>query len=146
MGVVDEAVQDGVGVGGVADDLVPGGQGELGSDDRRSAAVALFEDFEQIVTGAGVEGLETEVVEDEEIGSAEGSDQARMAPVASGERQVAAEFRPAMIEDGAIVTAGFVADGAGQPTLSDAGRGSDILPGIRRLRDGSSIRFTPGTV
>ena len=72
MGVVDEAVQDGVGVSGVADDLVPGGQRELGGDDRRSAAVTLFEDFEEVVTGAGVEGLEAEVVANEEIGTAEG--------------------------------------------------------------------------
>ena len=74
------------------------------------------------MTSAGVEGFEAEVVEDEEIGAAEGSDQARMAPVAPGEREVAAEFRPAMIEDGAIVAAGSVADGAGQPALADAGR------------------------
>jgi hypothetical protein len=87
MGVVDEAVQDGVGVSGVADDVVPGGQRELGSDDRRSAAVTLLEDFEQIVTGAGVDGLEAEVVEDKEIGAAKGFDQARMAPVASGSPQ-----------------------------------------------------------
>ena len=63
------------------------------------------------MTGAGVEGLEAEVVEDEEIGAAEGFDEARMSPVASGEHEVAAKLRPAMIEDGAIVAAGFVADG-----------------------------------
>ena len=44
------------------------------------------------MTGAGVEGLEAEVVEDEEIGPAEGFDEARMAPVASGEREVLAGF------------------------------------------------------
>ena len=49
-----------------------------------SCHAALFEDFEQIVTGAGVEALEAEVVENEEIGAAEGFDQARMALVASG--------------------------------------------------------------
>jgi len=88
MGVVDEAVQDGVGISGVANDLMPGRQRELGGDDRRSAAVSLLEDFEQIVTGAGVERFEAEVVENEQIGSAEGFDEARMAAVASGERQV----------------------------------------------------------
>jgi hypothetical protein len=98
------------------------------------------------VTGAGVERFEAEVVENEQIGSAEGFDEARMAAVASGERQVLAELRPAMIEDGSIVATGLLADGAGEPALADAGRGSDILPGIRRLRGGSSIRFTLGTV
>jgi len=122
MGVVDEAVQDGVGVSGVPNNLVPGGQGKLGGDDRRSAAVSLLEDFEQVMAGAGVEGFEAEVVEDEQIGAAKGFDEARMAPVAPGERQVLAELRPAMIEDGAIVAAGFLADGAGEPTLADARR------------------------
>jgi hypothetical protein len=122
MGVVDEAVQDGVGVGGVSDNVVPGGHWELGGDDRRSAAISLLEDFEEVVTGAGVEGLEAEVVEDEEIGAAEGFDEAWMSPVAPGERKVAAELRPAMIENRAIVAAGSVADGAGEPAFADAGR------------------------
>ena len=88
MRIVDEAVQDGVGVVSVANDLMPGGQRELGGDDRRPAAVSLLKDFEQIVTGAGVEGFEAEVVENEQISAADGFDEARMAAVASGERQV----------------------------------------------------------
>ena len=152
MRVVDQAVQDGVGVGGIANDFMPGGQRELGGDDRRSAGVSLFEDFEQIMTGAGVEGFEAEVVENEQIGATKGFDEARMAHIASGERQVLAELRPAMIEDGAIVAAGFLADGAGQPAFADAGRTNDILPkntssmsslNIRIIRspEGGSWRF-----
>src|SRR5580692_7563835 len=76
---------------------MPGRQGELRGDDRRPAAVSLLENFEQIVTGAGVEGFEAEVVENEQIGAAEGFDEARMAAVASGERHVLAELWPAMI-------------------------------------------------
>jgi hypothetical protein len=99
---------------------MPGGQRELGGDDRRSPAISLLEDFEQIVTGAGVEWLEAEVVENEQIGAPKGFDEARTAPIASGERQVLAKLRPTMIEDGAIVATGFLADGAGQPALADA--------------------------
>ncbi len=105
MGIVHEAVEDRVGVGRIADDLVPRRERELGGDNRRSAAITLLEDFEQIVTGAGVEGFEAEVVKNEEVGAAEGFDQARMTPVASGERQILAELRPPMIEDGPIVVA-----------------------------------------
>ena len=132
MRVVDKAVQDGVGVSGIANDLVPSSERELGGDDRRPAAVTLFEDFEQIVTGAGIEGFEAEVVENEEIGAAEGFDQARMAPVAAGERQALAELWPAMIEDGAVVAAGFLADGASQPAFPDAGWAdqSEIVVGV----------------
>jgi hypothetical protein len=38
------------------------------------------------VTGSDVEGFEAEVVENEQIGAADGFDEARMATVASGER------------------------------------------------------------
>ena len=92
-----------------------------GGDDRRSAAITLLEDFEQIVAGAGVEGLKAEVVKEEEIGAAEGFDQAWMAAVATAERQILAELRPAMVQDGSIVAASSVADGASQPTFPDAG-------------------------
>ncbi len=48
MGVVDEAVEDGVGVGGLADDRVPVGYGELAGDQGGPSAVSIFEDFQQI--------------------------------------------------------------------------------------------------
>ncbi len=60
---MDEAIEDGVGVGGVANSRMPVRHGKLRGDDHRPAPIAVFEDFEQIVTRAGVEGLETEVIE-----------------------------------------------------------------------------------
>jgi hypothetical protein len=65
--VVDEAVQDGVGDGGVADPLVPAFAGKLAGDHRGSGAVAVFEDLEQVmplgftaaVSGSVVAHLET---------------------------------------------------------------------------------------
>jgi len=92
MRVVNETIEDGVGVGRIADDVVPGWDGKLGCDDRRSASITLFEDFEQLMAGAGVERLEAEVVEDQEIGAAEGFQKARMVPVAAGEAQVFSEL------------------------------------------------------
>jgi hypothetical protein len=46
----------------------------------------------------------------------------------------------------AVMLDGLDADRRSEMRLACAGRGSDILPGIRRLRGGSSIRFTLGTV
>ena len=87
MGVVDETVQDGVGVSRIADDFVPAVDGKLRRDDGRSLAIALFEDFQQIVSGGGVERLQPPIVQDQEIGSAEGAQKARMAPVAARQRE-----------------------------------------------------------
>ena len=41
MGVVDEAVEDGVGIGWVADDLVPFVDRDLAGQDGRAAAVSF---------------------------------------------------------------------------------------------------------
>ena len=70
MGVVDEAVEDGVGIGGIADEVVPLIDGDLAGDERGAAAVALFEDFEEIVAGAGIERLKAPVVEDKKLDAA----------------------------------------------------------------------------
>jgi hypothetical protein len=55
--VVDDAIEDGIGIGGIADQLVPFVDGDLAGDDRRSAAVAFFENLEEVVTRGGVERL-----------------------------------------------------------------------------------------
>ena len=148
MGVVNTAIEDGVGVSGVANSRMPSRQGKLRGDDRRPAPVAVFEDyFEQIVTTAGVEGLEAEVVEDQEIGAAEGFQEARMTPVAARERQLFAELGPAMVDDGAVVAAGLRAadaaiwpargNGARVPIAKKAERARsprDATTGARRIR------------
>jgi len=48
MGIVDEAIEDGVGIGRIADDLVPYRYRQLAGDDCRTPAVALLEDFQQV--------------------------------------------------------------------------------------------------
>lgn len=73
MGVVDETVQDGVGIGGITDDAVPGRYGELASDDRRATAVTVLEDFKQIVMALFVGRLEAPVVQDQELNMAQGA-------------------------------------------------------------------------
>jgi hypothetical protein len=60
----------------------------LAGDDRRSAAIAFFEDFEEVVTSDAVEGLETPVVEDEQLHAAERPLNVSIAAVAAGEPEV----------------------------------------------------------
>ena len=48
MGVVDEPVEDGVGVGRMADQAMPFGDGKLAGDERGFAAVSILEDFEKV--------------------------------------------------------------------------------------------------
>src|ERR1700733_15359980 len=67
VGVMDQAVEDSVGVGGVANQCVPLIDGELAGDDGGAVAVAVLKDLQEVVAGRGVERLEAPVVEDEEI-------------------------------------------------------------------------------
>ena len=45
MGVVNEAVEDGVGISRIADNMVPFVDRELAGDDHGSSSMAFFEDF-----------------------------------------------------------------------------------------------------
>jgi hypothetical protein len=62
VGVVNETIQDGVGVGRIADNLMPAVHRKLGSDHCRAAAASLFEDFQEIVTRRRVERLQPPIV------------------------------------------------------------------------------------
>jgi hypothetical protein len=54
--VVNDAIENGVSVGGIADQLMPFVDRDLAGDDRRSPTVAFFEDFEEVVTGGAMRG------------------------------------------------------------------------------------------
>ena len=63
VGVVDETVEDRVGIGRVADDSVPFVDRDLAGEDGRAAAVAFLEDLVEVVASAGVKRFETPIVE-----------------------------------------------------------------------------------
>ena len=109
----------------------------MGCNDRRSASIPFLKDFREIVAGAGIERLEAEVVEDQEIGAAEGFDKTRE-PIAARERKIFAELRPAMIDDGTVIAAGLLASGASEPTFADArwADQSQIVAGVDPLAFG----------
>ena len=69
MGVVHEAVEDGVAEGGISDDVMPVLEGKLAGDESGAASVAVVEDLEEVTALSVVEGHHPEVIEDEELGA-----------------------------------------------------------------------------
>ena len=67
MGVVNQAVEDGVGVSRVADESMPFVNGDLAGEDCRAAPITFLEDFIEVTTGTGIERLEAPIVEDEKL-------------------------------------------------------------------------------
>src|ERR1700738_3343959 len=122
MGVVNEAVEDGVGISRIADEGVPFVDGNLAGEDGRPAAVALFEDLVEVTTGTGVEGFEAPIVENEELDAGETTQNAGIATVTAGERELGEELGNPLIENRAVVAAGLVTQSTSKPRFAHAGR------------------------
>ena len=87
VGVVDEAVEDCVGEGRIANDVTPLLGRNLTGDEGRSAAVAVLEDFEQIDALALGEDRQAPVIENQKVNPGEGFEHAGVTAIAARERQ-----------------------------------------------------------
>ena len=58
----------------------------------------------------GIEGFETPIVKDKQLHAAERPQQPSIAAVAAGKREIGEELWDALIENGAVIAAGAVAE------------------------------------
>ena len=63
IGVVDDAVEDGVGERWDADQIVPAVHGNLTGEDERALVVTILDDFEQIACLVGRERFGAPIIE-----------------------------------------------------------------------------------
>jgi len=68
MCVVDDAVEDGVGKGGFANDVVPFRQRQLAGDKDGGVVVSVLDYFHEIAPLIGIEAFRSPIVKDQEIG------------------------------------------------------------------------------
>ena len=122
MGVVNEAVEDGVGVSRVANEGVPFVDWDLAGEDGRAAPIAFLEDLVEVTTGTGVERFEAPIVEDEELDAGETTQNAGIATVTAGERELGEELGNPLIENRAVFAAGLVTQSTSKPRFAHAGR------------------------
>src|ERR1700704_3335144 len=99
VGIVNETVQDGVGIGRIADYFVPSVYWKLGGNHRGAASVAFLEGFQEIMSGGGVGRLPSPNVGGEKVGAAEVAKKTGRATVAAGQRQFLEQPRHALVED-----------------------------------------------
>ena len=122
---VHEAVEDGVGDCRIDDHFVPVIDGELTGHDRRAAAVAIVDDFEQVAALLGGQRCQPPIVEDQKLDTGEALEEAYIASIAACQRQGVEQARHAMVEHRSIVTACLVSERAGEPALAGAGFAGD---------------------
>ena len=122
---MDEAVEDRVGEGGVAEEVVPFLERELTGHQGGTGGVAVLEELEQVATMVGVELGEAEVVEGDEVELGERGEQLGIGAVAAGDGEVVQEPWDAQVQRGEAVATGLVGERAGEPGLTDAARAGD---------------------
>ena len=120
IGVVDEAIEDGIGEGWLADEVVPGFDGELTGDQRRGAAMAILDDLHEIASLAGVEAVGTEIVQNEQIDLGQRAEEASEAAIPMRELQLSEEARHARVIGAVSLAAGPLGKGAGEPGFAEA--------------------------
>ena len=118
---MNEAIQDRVAESWIADDVMPKFDGGLAGDDGRAATMAIIKDLQEVAPFGRIENRQAPIVEDEELDAADGFEQAAIAAVAPSEGERLEQARDAVILDRTIVAASLVAEGAGNPTLAQAG-------------------------
>ena len=94
----------------------------------------IVDDLQEVAPLLGGERGEAPVVEDQQLDARQALEEPCMAAVTACQRQRIEQPWHAMIEDGAIVAAGLVAERAGNPTFADAGRADDeqvLVPSIQ---------------
>ena len=97
VGGVDDAVEDGVGQGGIADDLVPMLDRHLAGDDEGSPATSVLGDFEEIPPVLRQQGLRSKIVENQYIDLRQRGQQLGMAAVAPGQVELGEQPGHAMV-------------------------------------------------
>src|SRR5262249_40784890 len=125
VGVVDDAIEDGVGKRWIADDLVPALDRQLAGDENRTDIVAILDDLKQVAALFSVELLWSPVIENEEIDARKSAQELRVSSVAASESESHEQSRHAVIEDGEVLAAGLVTERAGEPAFADAARAGD---------------------
>src|SRR6516162_8287716 len=153
MGVVNEPVEDGVGICRVTDEGVPFVDRDLTGENGRATPIAFLEDLVEVTTCAGVERLEAPIIEDQELDASETTQDAGIAAVTAGEREFGEELGNPLIENRAVIAAGLVTQGTSKPRFAHAGRSAQdqivvrVDPlGIGELVEQSAVEAAWGSV
>lgn len=117
--MVQQAVQDGIGDGGLPDDSVPVFDRALAGDDRGIFLIAILDDFEEIIALRVVERSQEQIIEDEQLDLGESGQHLEMRAIGLSRQQHFEQTRSAQIEDGVTLAGGEVAKRTGDVAFAD---------------------------
>ena len=118
---MQQTVEDAVGDGGVADLLVPVGHRHLRSENHRATLIAIVADLEKVAAFLVFQCSHREVVDQKHVDLGQAEQHAAHAAVGMSDRQLAKQFTALLVQSRETIPAGFLRQGAANPTLANAG-------------------------
>lgn len=125
IGIVDQAIQDGVPDGWIGEAGVPLCNRHLSGDHSGRSVKAVIQDFEQVLGLAASEGISEPVIKDQKLGSGKGVEELGVGAVGVGEGDQVEKAGGALVADGGVVAAGGVGKSTSQERLADTGGAED---------------------
>ena len=92
---MEEAVADRIREGGVADEVVPLGDGKLTRHDGRARAVPVIEELQEVAAILRREGIEPEIIDGQHVDARELGEQAEVGAIGAGQGELVEQARGA---------------------------------------------------
>jgi hypothetical protein len=125
IGVVNQTIQDGITDGRIRETGMPLDHRHLSGDQGGGSAVAIIQDFKQVLRLGTGQRITEPVIEGQELGAGEGVEELGVRAVGVGEGDMVEETRGAMVADGEVVAADRVSQGTSEESLADTGGTED---------------------
>lgn len=113
VSVVHQAIENRISQRGITDRLVPMLDRKLAGDNSGAAAVAVFEQFEHVMSAGIIKLRQPPIIKNDEIGFGQSRHDFGIAPIALGRGHLLQESGQTGIEHAIAFTAGFLAQGTG---------------------------------
>ena len=125
MCMMDQPVQDGIGEGGISNDIMPVLEGELAGNEGGSPAGPVLDDFQQVSAFGLVQGGQAIVVNGQQVGLLESVHKLGIGAIGPGSGQFIDEAGKAEVAGGEPLPAGGLSEGTGQIGFACAGGAGD---------------------
>lgn len=122
---MDDAVEDSVSEGRLANHVMPGGDGHLARDHGGAAAVALLDDLHEVAPLRRSQPVGSPIVEDQKLGFGDGAEEPCEVAVAMSEFEVLEDAWQTLVDHCDAVATGSLCECAAEPCLAHAARAGD---------------------
>ena len=113
MRIVNEAVEDAVGNGGIADLIMPVSQGDLAGQDSGAGGVTVVADFEKVTTFRVGQRSHCPIIDNQHVNAGDAVQEFGQAAVDAGNGEIAQQTWGTGIESREAIADGFLRQSAG---------------------------------